>query len=72
MTKRGLSRVERSGWFSMAGFLVLVGVLSVFGTAREEAKAAVGLLASAHAAAASVVEPGPARAEFDVLEMQLD
>jgi hypothetical protein len=56
----------------MAGSLVLVGVLSVFGTARSEAQAAVVPATSAHAAPTSVVQPGPARAEFDVLEMQLD
>ena len=42
MTERGLRRVNRGGWFLVAGFLVLVGVLSIFGTAREEARAAVG------------------------------
>ena len=72
MTERGLSTVKRSGWVSMAGSLVLVGVLSVFGTARSEAQAAVVPATSAHAAPTSVVQPGPARAEFDVLEMQLD
>jgi len=69
------TRGKRSGWLLMAGSLVLVGVLSVFGTAREQAKAAAGPVASARSAqpaATNVVEPGPARAEFDVLEMQLD
>ena len=72
MTERGLRRVNRGGWFLVAGFLVLVGVLSIFGTAREEARAAVGPVTSAHAASASVVEPGTARAELDVFDMQLD
>ncbi len=63
---------KRSGSLLMAGSLVLVGVLSVFGTARQEAKAAVGAATSSHAAATNVVEPGTARAEVDVLEMQLD
>ncbi len=74
MTERALRvrRVKRSGWFLVAGFLVLVGVLSVFGTAREQAQAAVGPVTSAHVAPTSVVEPGTARAEFDVFDMQLD
>jgi hypothetical protein len=63
---------KRSGSLLMAGSLVLVGVLSVFGAARQEAKAAVGPATSSHAAATNVVEPGTARAEVDVLEMQLD
>ncbi|HEY4230491.1 MAG TPA: hypothetical protein VGO79_09985 [Thermoanaerobaculia bacterium] len=66
---------KRSGWLLVAGSLVLVGVLSVLGTAREQAKAVAvpaGSARSAHAAATNVVEPGTARAEFDVLEMQLD
>ncbi|HEY2796747.1 MAG TPA: hypothetical protein VGK26_02555 [Thermoanaerobaculia bacterium] len=70
MNERG--QIKRSGWFLMAGSLLLVGVLSVLGTPRGEAKAEVGSVTSTHAAATNVVEPGPARAEFDVLEMQLD
>jgi len=65
------TRGKKSGWLLMAGSLVLLGVLSVFGTAREQAKAAVPAT-SAHAAATNGVEPGTARAELDVLEMQLD
>ena len=65
-------RGKRSGWLVMAGSLVLVGVLSVFGTARQEAKASVGPATSSRAAATNVVEPGAARAEVDVLDMQLD
>jgi hypothetical protein len=65
------TRGKKSGWLLVAGALVLVGVLSVFGTAREQAKAAVPVT-SAHAAATNVVEPGTARAEIDVLELQLD
>ena len=66
------TRGEKSGWLLVAGSLVLVGVLSVLGTTREEAKAAVGPATSSHAAATNVVEPGTARAELDVLDMQLD
>jgi hypothetical protein len=66
------ARGKRSAWWLMAGSLVLVGVLSVFGTAREEAKAAVSPATSTHAAATNGMEPRAANADVDVLEMQLD
>ena len=66
------TRGKKSGWLLVAGSLVLVGVLSVLGTAREQAKAAPAPATSAHAAATNVLEPGTARAELDVLDMQLD
>ena len=65
------TRGTKSGWLLVAGALVLAGVLSVFGTAREQAKAAVPVT-SAHATATNAVEPGTAREDADVFDMHLD
>ena len=63
--------LKRGGWL-LGASLVLMGVLSFLGSTREEAKASVVPAASVHAAPSGEIVPGGARAEADVLDLQLD
>jgi hypothetical protein len=62
--------MKRSGWLVGAG-LVLVGAMTFLGSTREEAKASVVPAPSTHAAPTNGVDPGAARADADMLNMQL-
>jgi hypothetical protein len=68
----GKTMKRLSGWMLAAGSLVLVGVLSLSGAPRQDSQLSMKSETRSTAAAASEITPGPARAEVDVLDLQLD
>lgn len=60
----------RAGWLVMAAALVLAGAISILGASRPSSAPASKTTVTP--SSASDVTPGPAQADSDVLELQLD
>lgn len=61
---------KRAGWLVAAGALVLAGAISILGASHPASKSSVQTTVAPSAAAD--VTPGPAQADSDVLDLQLD
>jgi hypothetical protein len=60
------------GWAFAAMVLVVLAVVSLAGVSPKPMRAAGNPASLRGMAPASEITPGPARAEFDTLDMQLD
>jgi hypothetical protein len=61
---------KRAGWLVAAGALILAGAISILGASHPASKSSAQKITTPSVAAD--VTPGPALADSDVLDLQLD